>query len=507
MPENLNKPRILVSCSPQPDPNDEFVRGLAERLRRVGFEIWADQGNTPRDSTENAASRQEPLLTPRHALFIVTENWLARLDSRAEIDLLERKVAETHRRIVVRRDRVDDQRLGPVLSGLPSVEWLPSEPEPDARFWEIYCGLTRTPLGDRGEWVENGRNLLAGWQPSLIHADAKPGADTTDRLDCGSRPILARHAGNWTLLQTDSAACFRVEHRYPLAIHPLPDLDGCSSVAVTAEGMLVAGLYDGMVASLVEGEWAYRSAEAPVLSLAAAPQGLVIGDARGVVSLRGSRGAAIASATLGEPVVDLAALDAGVVALGARGGLWQLSWSEGGAISTAPIQPSEALDRPVGLFATGNSSRLGVYSTERLGLLGGDRFRVIGVRRFPEGINAIVPFGLTTGASEDPPLGLLTDGGNMWAVGPDLKTVAPVTLPSGENFVVGVAPGVHGGLLAWTAAGTLFAIDRDYQARTVASGDVALAYVDPDLRERVAIVYWRPERAIQIRRQSLEPAR
>jgi hypothetical protein len=329
--------------------------------------------------------------------------------------------------------------------------------------------------------------------------------------ECQSRPVLAQPSPGWTFLLTDSGTCFKVDRDGPLLLHQLPDLDGCSSVAVDAAGKLFVGLYDGMMATLRDDEWAYHPADAAVLSLASTPWGLAIGDAAGSVTFRDPPGPVIASAVPGEPIVDLVVFDEGVVALGARGGLWRLGSPEGGTVSVAPLPPSEALGRPVGLFDTGNPSTVGVFSAERIALLGGKaRSLKVGVRRFPQGIGAVVPFDRgSDGSSGNPPLGLLTDAGQVWSVDADLKTVAPIVLPEALGDAVGLAQGANEDLLAWTTGGALVAIGRDRSSRTLATGDVVLAYMDAvaDQPDRIAVVHWHPERGVRVRLLRPEPAR
>jgi hypothetical protein len=332
--------------------------------------------------------------------------------------------------------------------------------------------------------------------------------DTTELPDCPSRPVLAVAAQDGIILLTDSGACFWVSRGKPLSLKPLPDLDGCSALAVDSTGILHAGLYDGMIAVPRDDEWSYCPADAAVLSLAASRWGLAIGDAVGSVAYRNPPGPAFAKVALGEAVVELAATDDGVVALGARGGLWRLGEPQGGTISSAPISVNEALGRPVGLFDTGNPSKVGVFSGERLALLShGTRHLKVGIRRFPDGIDKVVRFGPKPGKTEDLPLGILTDAGQVWFVDADLKTVAPVLLPDESREVVGLALGPYGWLLAWTITGSLLAVSRDRTVRTLDTGDVTLAFADPDLPVRVAVVHWRPERGVRVRRLRLEPAR
>jgi hypothetical protein len=330
--------------------------------------------------------------------------------------------------------------------------------------------------------------------------EASGAAESVAMPDCPGRPALAVAAEGWILLMTDSGNCFRVSSTRDLAMHRLPDLEGCSAVDVDAAGRLCAGLYDGMIAIPRDDEWSYHATDAVVLSLAATPWGLAVGDASGSVTLRDPPGPEIARALLGEAVVDLLAFDEGVVALGARGGLWRLEKPHGGVFSAASVSTNEALGRPVGLFRTGNRSKVGVYSVERLALLGHGKGRLtVGIRRFADGINKVVPFGPIPGKGDSLPLGLLTDSGQVWFVDADLKTVASVVLP-GESKVVGVASGPSGRLLAWTGAGSVFLIGRDRMVQTLPAGNAVLAFADPDQSDRVAVVQWQQKSGLKVSR-------
>ena len=503
MPDNVKKPHVLVRYSPEPAENARFARRLADGLRRVGFEVSLDEGPGTMEAGSEAAPR-EGNPGARHTLFIVTRAWLEGLGAPAGVA----PTSGADRRLAVWRESIAEGPLADRFPGPASVEWLPDDPEPAARFWEVYCRLTRTPQGDRSGWAASGRDLLAGCEPAASRGAAEVASDATEPLPCASRPVLARSARDGTLLLTDSGTCFRIERGETLALRPLPDLDGCSAVAVDEEGNLLIGLYDGMIATPRDDEWAYRAAEAPVLSLAPTPRGLAIGDASGSITVRDPSGHPIASASAGEPVVDLAAFDDGLIALGARGSLWRLRWADGDSLALSAVPSNEALGRPVSLFDTGDPSRVGVFSAERAAVLGrGARGPTVGVRRFPEGINAVSTFGRDGGAAGSPPLALLTDAGRLWFVESDLKRVAPVVLPDEAGDVVGLAPAPNGALLAWTAGGMLLAVDRDLRARILASDDVALAYIDPDRTDRVAVVQWRRDSGIKLRRLQPEYAR
>jgi hypothetical protein len=506
MPDNPDKRRVFVSYSAEPIENVQFVARLADSLRKVGFEVSLHEWRSAGDSKPDSGS-WDGRASARHGLIIVTRDWLEGTGPPAEIKLPANQLAGTDRRIAVRRDPIDERLLAARLPGLSSIEWFPDDPEPEARFWEVYCALTRTPAGDRPDWARSGRNLLGGWsQGSAGPAATAP--ESTSILECPSRPVLARSALAWTIVLTDAGKCFRVDRGEPLAIRPLPDLDGCSALAVDAAGTLVVGFYEGMVATPRDDEWAYQAAEAPVMSLASTARGLAIGDALGSIIFRDPGNQSTTKVVAGEPVVDMMAAQDEVVALGAKGGLWRATWTEAGAPSLSSVTPSEALGRPVGLFDTGSTSRVGVFSAERCALLvRGHRSATVGVRRFREGINTVVRFGSKTGSRDDPPLGILTDHGQLWIASADLRSVTAVVMPEESAEVVGLAPGTPGWLLAWSSAGAFVAVGQDRGVRVLDAPHVALAYAEPDLPGRVTAVCWQPERGVQVRRLGLEPVR
>ena len=507
MPDDLNKPRVLVSYSPQPRENARFAGGLAEGLRRVGFEVSLYEVQKGTEPVAEVVTGERTKGT-RHSLVIVTNDWLDAPGSQAELELPAGRPVELQRRVAVLRERVDKRLLAARLPGTQSIDWLPEDQEPDARFWEVYCALTRTTVGDPCDWARNGRNLLGGWKPAEAASGAGETADVTAFVECPSRPVLAQPADGWTLLLTDTGKCFQVDREEPPRLHPLPDLDGCSAVTVDAMGRLFVGFFEGMVATPRDGEWAYHAADAPVLSLVATDRGVAIGDAHGFITFRDDRSSAHAKVAAGEPVVEMIALNSEVVALGARGGLWRVGWTESGSISLLSVSPNEALGRPVGLFYTGDALKVGVFSAERVALLGLEsRFLTVGIRRFPEGINSVARFGPKPGAADHPPFCVLTDSGQVWIASADLKTVAPVVLPDESKEVVGLAPGPAGWVLAWSAAGTLVAVGRDRGVRTLATSRVTLAYAEPDRTDQIAAISWQPENGVQASRLGLEPAR
>src|SRR3954454_18035665 len=132
MSDKVVKPLVFLSYGRESREDAEFARGLAGRLRRVGFEVWLDEEHESPGSAPGARTL-EGIRNARHALFLVSRAWIERPDLKSEIELLAGHPAETPRRIAARWEPVDDRRLASFLKGLPSVDWRPDDPEPDAR--------------------------------------------------------------------------------------------------------------------------------------------------------------------------------------------------------------------------------------------------------------------------------------------------------------------------------------------------------------------------------------
>jgi hypothetical protein len=151
---------VFISYSRQPKENAEFVRQLAGRLRAANFEVWLDE-----ERISIADNIQEKIIEAISkadaALFVVNARWLEqdRDFIRYEVSLVADQRAA--RRVVVMREPAGTRELGPYFSTLNRLEWYPEDAEPDARFWEIYCGITGTPPGPHSEWEDRGRGLVA----------------------------------------------------------------------------------------------------------------------------------------------------------------------------------------------------------------------------------------------------------------------------------------------------------------------------------------------------------
>ena len=139
---------VFISYSRLPEENAEFVRQLAARLRAANFEVWLDEERI--SVADNIQEKiVEAISSADAALFVVNSRWLQtdRDFIQFEISLVGDQRAA--RRVVVLREPAGVKELGPYFCTLNRMEWYPDDPQPDARFWEIYCGITGTPPGPR----------------------------------------------------------------------------------------------------------------------------------------------------------------------------------------------------------------------------------------------------------------------------------------------------------------------------------------------------------------------
>jgi hypothetical protein len=139
----------------------DFAADLVRQLGRMGLRVWFDE-----EQVEAGAPLQKTLVQAlgeaRHALFVVTDAWLARDWTEWELEVFHQDQQEGRIAIPILRLPRDVKRLGPYLSKPNAVDWPEGEPEPEARLWQVLCGLRQEPLGPRESWCERARQALGG---------------------------------------------------------------------------------------------------------------------------------------------------------------------------------------------------------------------------------------------------------------------------------------------------------------------------------------------------------
>jgi hypothetical protein len=512
------KQRVFISYNREPRENLQFAHELAGALRGAGFDPWLDEEQIPGGAAIEHEIRQA-IATAQHAIFIVTKRWLERPYTRLELNLFDRHPPATHCRVAVRREDLDMQDLAPQLQMLNIISWLPDEPQPEARLWQVYCALRQQAPGPKAQWLEKGRALITGSDrpsppappptappapaPRPAAQPATEGPAAADWVPCSSRPVLALPARQSTFVMTERGEWFRWDLADETGLERLPDLPDCSAATVDPNGTVVASLYSSMSAWFRGGAWEFHYLDAPVLSLAATPHGVAAGDSAGTVTLFRGAGGRLKDVPLGEPVVELCPYDQGLAALGARGALARLEWTEDGARMFEPVALPADFDRPVGLFGGGPAGRFGIFAADRVAVCdAGSGCVSAGGRAFPEGVRAAVFLG--RGAAS---YGVLTDTGKLYLHDADLNTPRVIPLPGDTPEVAGVCRGAAGGLLAWTAGGSLFLVSRERTVRPLPAEDVVLAHPDPEHPHQVLVVRWNRDKGVQVREIQSDTAR
>jgi hypothetical protein len=188
----------------------DFAADLVRQLDRLGFRVWFDE-----ERMEAGAPIQDTLVQAlgeaRHALFVVTDAWLARDWTSWELEVFHQsQQSEREGRIAIPILRLprDVKRLGPYLSKPNAVDWPEGDPEPLARLWQILCGLRQEPLGPRESWSERARQALGGNGPALAArtpAEREARTVLAARQGCADAVLACDRAPQWGTLTAYAA--------------------------------------------------------------------------------------------------------------------------------------------------------------------------------------------------------------------------------------------------------------------------------------------------------------
>lgn len=491
--------RVFISYSHEPPENAAFVRDLAGRLRLADFDVWLDEERIPgaahiEDELRKAIGESEI------GLFIATSRWVKREWTRFEVKLFG--LREDSRRLVILREEVNLGDLGPHLIGLKNVRWPPDDGESDARFWEIYCGISNLPPGPREHWAREGRRVASGGAGALAGLAPAPASVTpTDTptvtptvnaptptpgepvpLPCSGRPVASFVGEGWTFLVTDKEEWVGVAPDGRLHA-VLPRLRTHTAAAFGPGRELLVGMYEPMVARLRGERWEYLPQEAPVLCFCPSPAGPVAGTAAGgLVLINDSAPAPFAR--IRDPVAALASFDSGLVVLGSRGRFGRLLEGRG---ELAWVN-TDALGRPVGLFGAVEYDHVGVHSATRIGVLEASSGQLeVCAQQVAQGVREVVFLG-----ARSRPYAVLTETGGLLLGDAGLRGLRPLRLPREAHVSGCCQAGSPGRFHAWTYDGELYTV-TDEAVEATAGGGVVLAYYPESSADLLHVIRWRPE--------------
>jgi len=184
-----------------------FALELAESLKSIGLEVWLDEEQIlPGEAVQDSLVRG--LKSAQHAVFVVTEAWLDRKWTTWELESFVQEGSGERRLLFVKRIPRDVQRIGPYLRDLQPVDWPEGDPEPEARLWELRCGLLGEKLGPRKERARKWREGLGDAGPALM---AKTPAEKTTRAlltlrrGVAGKSLTIDRKAQWGQLTTEAA--------------------------------------------------------------------------------------------------------------------------------------------------------------------------------------------------------------------------------------------------------------------------------------------------------------
>lgn len=465
-PGDANGDHIFLSYSTTPPENREFVRELARALRNGGFRVWLDEEQLPAgdDYTQRIHSAIDVC---GQALIIATEEWLQKLWTRFEGDLLARR---SKRILMIMRDSINRDDLGPDLYKIQHIAWPPGDPEPDARLWQVHCGLRGIPPGERRDWGHKWRQLAEGPVGGTAVAPPAPAPATRPpRLQLvASTPVLAQATDSEIYVQLEDRRWFAA----PIGsdeMTQVPQPEGPVSDAAVAGNELVVSFYSPMMARYCDGNWNYHPVESCVLKLLSTENGLAMGHFSGEIRLlEGAREQLLAS--VDGPIIDMQELHGGLIVLDGAGRLWSIAWPELKSGPPTPIERPE-VGQPVELFATGSLGRVGFIGSRRIGILHATVDANVQISTpLPEDVEAAVGLG-PRGV-----LAALSESGAVWIVDLGRGTLQTVNLPGGSPAVQLLARPAQNCVLAVTSRGELFQIFADGTVRNLGVTQVLHAF-------------------------------
>lgn len=466
------KRKIFISYSHQPTENADFVRAQAQRLKRttykgIGFDVWLDEERIAGAADVEGTLRQAVLWADA-ALFVVTSRWSERERSwiRMEVSLMGKR--ENTRLVALLRESIEADLLDHTFTTLKHLEWFPEDKEPDARFWEVFCGLTGEMPGPRSEWARMGREI-SGESDSLGPQLAEETQTEPVKLPIAGRPDAVFPGEKWTYLLTDRGEWTAVDTsgRARAPIHP-----PCSySAAMVSDGNeLLLAAYDGTIARYTGRSWRTMSQPAPVLCLASSPQGELVGTSSGhILLLRGDSFEPVLRVR--DPVVSLVHYENGVLVIGAQGTFGRIP---------LPVRPQSQLEwleareigRCFGFFQPIDSTQIGLIGAAQLGVYTPESGKIaVCPKAFDEGIRRVEFLGAQTW-----PYAVLTDAGGIVLVDAGMSRTRDVRLPGTGAAMGCTRAGLQGSLLAWTTDGKLYLVSPSGGVENIADGDVVMAY-------------------------------
>jgi hypothetical protein len=148
--------RIFISYA-RTYADTALAQYLTRRFLAIGIDVWQLESLPANEPLQ--AGVENAILESDHAIFLISKLWLSRDLTWFELARFHQRDPRDTRLIPVFRLPRAQLNVPPPLINLKGVTWLETEPDPDARFWEVYCGITNTEPGPVDAWGARGREL------------------------------------------------------------------------------------------------------------------------------------------------------------------------------------------------------------------------------------------------------------------------------------------------------------------------------------------------------------
>jgi len=132
-----------------------FVDSLVAMLRQANLRVWLDVEQVPIGAKIHAML-ERGLESSRHVIAVISEDWLASEYATWEVAASRADLRGERTLVPLTLQLFEAKRL-PYLHDSNTLHWSVNDPDPDARFWQVYCALRQEGPGPPTDWSAKGR--------------------------------------------------------------------------------------------------------------------------------------------------------------------------------------------------------------------------------------------------------------------------------------------------------------------------------------------------------------
>jgi hypothetical protein len=163
--------QVFISYARTP-ADKRLAEHIAERLRKAGIRPWLDDESMP-GGQQLERALAAGIASSDHVVFLLSQSWIARSYTHFELNEVTKRDESAVRRIPVYRAKRDSLLVPGELVKWLGFDWFDEDPEPDARFWQLFCAIQGDPPGPRDAWSKRGYEVAPVPQPELPRPERK----------------------------------------------------------------------------------------------------------------------------------------------------------------------------------------------------------------------------------------------------------------------------------------------------------------------------------------------